>query len=280
MKKNQNSLAHYTITPPKGLININLAELWRFRELLYIFVWRDIKVRYKQTAVGIAWAVFQPFCTMLIFTIFFGKLAKIPSEGIPYPIFVYSGLLLWTYFSTALSHASESLTNNENIIKKVYFPRLILPFSTMVTPAVDFIFALIILFLLMAYYHFTPSLIGILLIPVLLLISILSASGLGIFLASLNAKFRDVRYILPFFIQIMLFVTPVIYPISIIPQKFQWIVYLNPMAGIITASRNSLLQTGSIDWKILAYSLLVDMVLLIIGITYFRKTERFFADIL
>ncbi len=273
------SVKQYTIEPPKKFANINFSELWRFRELLYIFVWRDIKVRYKQTAVGVAWAVFQPLFTMLIFTIFFGRLAKVPSDGVPYPIFVYCGLLLWNYFSVALTNASDSMIINENIIKKVYFPRLLLPFSTAITPIIDFAVSLIILFILMAFYHFTPHILGIILIPFLLLISLISASGLGILLASINVKYRDVRYALPFFIQMLLFITPVIYPVSMIPAKFQWIILLNPMSGVITTARNAFLH-GTFNWHLPAISLGIGLVLLIVGISYFRKTERFFADIL
>ncbi|MEI6040059.1 MAG: ABC transporter permease [Candidatus Berkelbacteria bacterium] len=271
---------YYEIKPPKGLVHIDLKEIWAYRELLYIFVWRDIKVRYKQTAVGVMWAIFQPFFTMLIFTIFFGRFAKMPSDGVPYPIFVYAGLLLWNYFSNALSSASDSLIVSEGIIKKVYFPRLILPLSTTVTPVFDFFLALVVLFGLMIFYHFTPHFLGIILIPLLLLISLLSAWGLGVFLASVNVKYRDVRYILPFFIQIMLFLTPVIYPISIIPAKYQWLIYLNPMAGVIQTARTTLLGGGSVDWQILSMSFGISLILVIGGIYFFRKTERFFADIL
>lgn len=270
----------YEITPPKGLASINLPEIWRFRDLLYIFVWRDIKVRYKQTAVGVLWAIFQPLLTMLIFTVIFGRLAQMPSDGIPYPIFVYAGLLLWNYFSIALTNASDSLVLNENMIKKVYFPRLLLPLSTAVTPMVDFVIALIVLFGLMFYYHFTPSFLGIILMPILLLISMFSAWGLGIFLASVNVKYRDVRYALPFFIQILLYITPVIYPVSIIPSKYQWIAYLNPMSGVIQTARTSLLGHGTINWNMLAISFAVSLFLVIGGISYFRKTERYIADVL
>lgn len=277
---NQEAKTEYEIKPPKGLVNFNFPEIWRYRELLYVFAWRDIKVRYKQTAIGALWAIFQPFVTMIIFTVFFGGLAKVPSDGIPYPIFVYTGLLFWNYFSTALTNASNCLVENENIVKKVYFPRLILPVSTTVTPLIDFCFALLILFGLMIYYHFTPSFLGIVLIPVLLLISMLTASGLGFFLSAVNAKYRDVRYALPFFIQIMMYVTPVIYSVSIIPHKFQWIAYLNPMAGVISTARVVLLGTGSVDMIEAVIAPVVTIILFIIGLAYFRKTERFFADIL
>lgn len=269
----------YLILPPRGLINIDLPEIWRFRDLLYIFTWRDIKVRYKQTILGIAWAIMQPLLTMVIFTLFFGRLMKVPSQDIPYPIFVYTGLLLWNYFHTALTNISNSLIDNENIIKKVYFPRLILPISAAITPLVDFGFAFIVLFGLMFIYSYTPSWTGILLIPVLLILTFGCALGLGLFLSAVNAKYRDVRYILPFFTQLLLFVTPVIYPLSIIPERWQWLALLNPLAGIITTTRDSLLGQLATDWwHPLGISILIVLGFLVVGIAYFRKTERFFAD--
>ncbi len=270
----------YEITPPKGLLTLDIAELWRFRDLLYIFVWRDIKVRYKQTALGVAWAVFQPLVTMIIFTIFFGRLAKVPSDGIAYPIFVYTGLLFWNYFSTALTSTSNSLIESESIIKKVYFPRLILPFSTVVTPLIDFGFAFLVLAGLMAYFRFVPGIMGIVAIPLLLLVSLATALGLGLFLAATNVKFRDVRYILPFFLQMLLFITPIIYPVSSVPAKYQFLLFINPMAGVTSLARATLLGTTPIDWHLLLISIISSVVLLLLGFAYFRRTERFFADIL
>ena len=277
---NPSSTTEYVIKPPKGLISINLPELWRFRELLYIFVWRDLKVRYKQTALGIIWAIFQPLIMMIIFTLFFGVFAKIPSDGAPYPIFVYSGLLLWNYFSHALTNASESLVSNQGIIQKIYFPRLFFPLSTIITPIIDFVFALLVFFGLMAYYHYSPGILGIVLIPVFLIIAILTATGLGLLTASLNVKYRDVRHILPFFIQTLFFLTPVIYPINIIPAKYHWIIDLNPMAGTITSARNALLHTAPVNWLLLGLSFVGAFLLLLFGLYYFRKTERYFADII
>lgn len=274
------STPSYIITPPRGLVRINWGELWRFRELFYILSWRDIKVRYKQTYLGVAWAIFQPITTMVIFTVFFGRLAKIQTDGVPYPIFVYAGLLFWTYYMTALNNATSSLIDNENIIKKVYFPRLILPVSTTITPIVDFLMALIVLFGLMIYYQYTPSLLGILAIPVLLFISMIAASGLGLFLASVNAKYRDVRYILPFFIQLLLYITPVIYPVSLIPNQWQALLYLNPMTGVISLARYLLLDQGTINWQYMAISLASAIIVFFLGLIYFRKTERFFADLI
>jgi len=268
-----------TIKPQKGWIGVNTKELWLYRELFYIFVWRDIKVRYKQTAIGILWAILQPFLMMVIFSVFFGRLAKIPSGDIPYPVFVFAGLLFWNYFSTSVSSASNALVEHENMIKKIYFPRLILPFSSSLTPMVDFCVAFIVLFGVMAYYHFVPNFFGILLIPFLLIISFFTASGIGLFLSAINVKFRDVRYALPFFIQILLFVTPVIYPTNIVPAQFQWLLALNPMTGVIEAARFSIFGSPIENPSLLLISAISALVLFSIGILYFRKTERFFADI-
>lgn len=279
MNKGQDNI-NYVIVPPKGLIDINLVEIWRYRELLLIFAWRDIKVRYKQTVLGIAWAVFQPLFTMIIFTVFFGNLAKIPSDGVPYPIFVYSGLLFWTYFSSSLTNASNCMIENESIIKKIYFPRLLLSIGATITPIIDFGFSFIVFLGLMFVFGFVPNLLGLLIVPLLLLISMVAASGLGLFLASINVKYRDVRYILPFFIQILMFVTPVIYPVSIIPATYKWIAYLNPMSGVIDTARSLILGNGTIDWLGLYFSMIMSIIIFVFGIMYFRKTERFFADII
>ncbi|MFH1047614.1 MAG: ABC transporter permease [Patescibacteria group bacterium] len=268
------------IKPPKGLVGVDFRELWRYRDLLRALVERNIKVRYKQTIIGVGWAIFQPLTTMIIFTIFFGRLAGMPSDGIPYPIFVYAGLLYWTFFSTALSGASNSMIENTNMIQKIYFPRLLAPLSAILTPAIDFAVALLILFVLMAYYHYAPNLVGLLLIPVLVICTVLAMLGVGLLFAALNVKYRDVRYVLPFFIQMFMFITPVIYPVSIIPEKFRWIAALNPMSGVITVSRSTLLGDGSIDWLSLLISVSVGIALLIIGLAYFKKTERFFADVI
>ena len=268
------------ITPPKSLIQINLQELWAYRELLYIFAWRDIKVRYKQTFLGIAWAVFQPLFTMIIFTIFFGNLAKIPSDGIPYPVFVYLGLLFWTYFSSSLTSASSCMVDNEGIIKKIYFPRLLLSLASAVTPLVDFAFAFIVYLLLLFYFGATPNIVGLIFVPILLTLALISASGLGLFLSSINVKYRDVRYILPFFIQILMFMTPVIYPTSIVPEQFRYLTFLNPMTGVINTARVLVLGTGVMDWPGLVISIVSALSLFVFGLIYFRRTERFFADIL
>lgn len=268
-----------TIIKPKKTFSLDdLKEVWRFKELLYFFTWRDLKVRYKQTAIGVAWAIFQPFMTMVVFTIFFGKLAKIPSDGIPYPIFVYVGLLLWQFFSSSLSATSSCLIANQSIITKVYFPRLILPISSTFTNLVDFFIASIVLVGMMIYYHYLPNLVGLLILPVLIIISFMAAVSIGLILASINTKYRDVRYALPFFIQIMMFLTPVIYPSSI-AGKYSWIMAINPMTGVIKAARAAILGNAPINWLLLLLSAAVSLIFMIIGIIYFKKTERYFADI-
>ena len=267
------------IRPKKTFSWLDIKEIWQYRELLYFFTWRDLKVRYKQTAIGASWAIFQPFITMVVFSIFFGKLAKMPSDGIPYPIFVYVGLLLWQFFSSALGETSSCLISNQSIITKVYFPRLILPLASTLTKLVDFAIASVILVGLMAYYHYTPNLAGLLILPLLLIISFMAAVSLGLFLASINVKYRDVRYALPFFINIMLFLTPVIYPPSI-AGKYSWILAINPMTGVIKAARSALLGGAPINWELLAISGITCFILLVFGTIYFKKTERYFADII
>ena len=269
-----------TVIKPKKLLSFaDLRELWTYRELLYFFSWRDLKVRYKQTFVGVAWAVFQPFVTMVVFSIFFGTLAKVPSDGVPYPIFVYVGLLFWQFFSGALLDTSNALIANQAIITKVYFPRLILPISTVVTQCIDFLIGAIILVGLMIYYGYTPHIWGLALIPLLLLITFMASVGLGLVLAALNVKYRDVRYILPFFIQLLLFVTPVIYPAGI-AGKCSWVLALNPMMGVIQSARAALLGTTVLNWTLIGISLGATALLLAIGLYVFKKTERYFADII
>ncbi len=275
------SVQHPTTTiRPKKLFSLSdLKEVWEYRELLYFFTWRDFKVRYKQTFIGVLWAIFQPFLTMVVFSLFFGGLLEVPSDGVPYPIFVYTGLLFWQFFSSALSDTSNVLITNQSIVTKVYFPRLLLPLSTVATKLVDFGIAAVILVGMMIYYAYTPSLLGILILPLLLLITFMASVGLGLFLASVNVKYRDVRYVLPFFIQMLLFVTPVIYPAGI-AGKYSWLLALNPMMGVIQSARAALLGTTVLNWTLVAISLAATFCLLIFGIYMFKKTERYFADII
>jgi lipopolysaccharide transport system permease protein len=267
------------IKPRKKWFDLNLKELWRYRELAFIFAWRDIKVRYKQTFLGIAWAILQPVLMVAIFSFFFGRLAKIPSDGVPYPIFAFVGIVFWNYFSISLSGASNTIIENENIIKKVYFPRLILPISSTLTPLIDLVISLVVLVIFMLYYHMFPMISGLFLLPVLFFISFLASSGLGLFLASINLKYRDVRYALPFFIQILMYLTPVIYPSSLLGEKYRWILELNPMTGVIETARSSFLGVTPINFQLLLVSLGISIVLFLFGVFKFKKTERFFADI-
>jgi len=266
------------IEPKSSILKVDLKELWNFRELLYFLVWRDIKVRYKQTFIGASWAIVQPFFTMIVFTIFFGKIAKIPSDNVPYPIFSYSGLILWTYFSSAVSNSSNSLVGSSNLISKVYFPRLIIPLSSAISAAVDYFIATSILILMMFYYGIFPN-IQIAFLPLILIITFFTVTGFGLWLSALNVKYRDVRFVLPFFIQLLLFLTPVIYPISFVPEKYKWILYLNPVGGLIDAHR-ALVLGQEVDLLYLLSSIIISLLLIITGLIYFKKTEAFFADII
>lgn len=273
----------YVIEPPKRLLSINWAELWRYRDLFLVFAWRDIAVRYKQTVLGVLWALFQPLVTMVVFTFIFNRMAKIESgDNTPYPIFLYVGLLFWQYYSGTLTKASDSMVSNGNIIQKVYFPRLIIPASTAVTGLVDMGIAAMILAAMMAFYGYHPQILGIALLPVLLACAVLSAMGVGLFCASLNIKYRDVRYALPFFIQILMYVTPVIYPVKLLdhhPVAKALMLWLNPISGIISNARAGLLGNAPIAWDVLGISALMSAVFFVVGLYYFRSTERYFADI-
>ncbi|HKP97786.1 MAG TPA: ABC transporter permease [Fibrobacteria bacterium] len=256
-----------------------LLENWRYRELIFFMVWRDIKVRYKQTLLGAAWAVIQPLFTMIVFTLFFGNLGRIPSDGIPYPIFSYSALVAWTYFSTALSYSGNSLVGNSNLLTKVYFPRASLPASAVLSGVPDFLLASLILVGLMGYYHIAPSW-AILLWPVLLIPLIFLALGVGLFLSALNVKFRDIKYALPFIVQLMMFLSPVIYPASMVPERYRVLAALNPLTGILEAFRSSLFPARTVDWKLLGISLLVTAIIFVSGLLFFRKAESDFADVI
>ncbi|OGW40599.1 MAG: phosphate ABC transporter permease [Nitrospirae bacterium RBG_13_39_12] len=268
------------IKPRKGWVPVNFRELWAFRELLYFLAWRDIKVKYKQTVLGAAWAILQPFTTMIVFSILFGKLAKVPSDGIPYPIFVYAGLLPWNYFSSALSNSGNSLVASSNLITKVYFPRLIIPASASLSGLVDFIIASAILIGMMFFYHFTPNILGVVMIPVLIFLIFIVAVSCGLLLSALNVEYRDFQHVIPFIVQIWMFVTPVIYPVTLFPEKYRWLLSLNPMSGFIEAFRAATLGHQPINWNLLTVSLVVTFVMFIAGIFYFKKVERSFADVI
>lgn len=266
------------IEPSKGWIPVDLKEIWNYRELLYFLTKREIQVRYKQTVLGGLWAIIQPFFTMVVFTLFFGRLAKIPSDGIPYPIFVYAGLLPWTYFANALSNSGNSLVGSANLISKVYFPRIIIPGSASLAGLLDFLVAMVVLFAMMIYYQFVPGF-GILLFPFLVGLTFLCAVGSGLWLSALNVQYRDIRYVIPFLIQLWMFVSPVIYPVSMVPKEYRWALALNPMGGVINAYRASLLGHMPVDWFLLGISTGVILILFISGMYYFRRMERTFADV-
>jgi lipopolysaccharide transport system permease protein len=255
-----------------------LAELWQYRELLYFLAWRDIKVRYKQASLGAAWAIIQPLFSMIVFTLFFGKLAGVPSDGIPYPLFAYCALVPWTYFSGVLGQAGQSLVSNSNLITKVYFPRMILPASSAISGLLDFAVGSVFLIVLMVYYRVAPHW-GLVLAPVFLLHLFLFTTGLSMLTAALNVRYRDVKYALPFVIQLGLFVTPVIYPMTLIPKKFQWIAALNPLSAIVDGFRACVFGRA-LNPALLGVSLGVTLVIFVAGALYFRKTERAFADII
>lgn len=268
------------IRPKEKWWQFDWKEIWSFRDLFYFLTWRDVKVKYKQTVVGVAWAIFQPFMTMVVFTVFFGKLAKMPSDGIPYPIFVYTGLLFWQLFSSSLSSVSSAFTGSESIITKVYFPRIILPVSSIITNVVDFLVAAVILIGLMIYYGYAPTIYSLPLALLLVLMTVMSTLGIGLLFGSLNVKYRDVRYILPFFMQSLIFITPVIYPVSLVSERFQWIMGLNPMAGVISLARIGILGTGHVNPALIAVSIASMAVYCVLGYAYFKKVERYFADVI
>jgi lipopolysaccharide transport system permease protein len=263
----------------KGWIPIDLKQIWKHRELLYFFTVRDLKVRYKQTVLGCLWAIVQPLVTMAVFTLFFGRLGKMPSDGLPYPIFVFSGLLAWTYFANALNASSGSLVGSSNLITKASFPRLIVPVSACLPGLVDFLIAFTILIAMMIYYHVCPGMIA-LLAPLLVALTFLCAVGFGLWLSALNVQYRDIRYVIPFLIQLWLFVSPVIYPLSMVKEDYQWLLALNPLGGIIKAFRAALLGHAPVDWMLLGLSIVTILAVFVTGLSYFRKVERNFADII
>jgi len=266
------------IAPPSRWWAIPFGELWAYRELLYFFVWRDIKIRYKQTAIGAAWAVLQPFLTMLVFSLFFGKLAHIPSEGLPYPIFYYSALLPWMYFASALQNATSTIVENQRLVTKVYFPRLALPLSSVLSGLVDFGVSFLMFIVMMLYYGGRPSAAA-LWLPVFLLLAVMTALGVGLWLAALNAIYRDVRYVLPFLVQFWMFASPVVYSSSLVPAKWQWLYGLNPLAGVIEGFRWSLTGHGDPPGRMFLASAGVAITILLGGVAYFQKMETTMADV-
>ena len=266
------------IEPRKGWIPVDLRDLWQYRDLLYILTMRDIRVRYKQTALGALWAIIQPLFTMLIFTIFFGKLAGMPSDNIPYPLFAYAGLLPWTFFSNAVTNSGNSLIGNSNLITKVYFPRMIIPAASVGAGLLDFVIAFGLLVVLMFYYGVGLS-VNVLMLPILVILTALLAIGVGMWMSALNVKYRDIRYALPFAIQLGMFVTPIIYPVSLVPERWRWLLFLNPLAGQIEAYRAAFFGKP-FDWFALAVSAILTAAILIYATITFKRMEKSFADII
>jgi lipopolysaccharide transport system permease protein len=267
-----------TIKPSRGWVSLRLRTLWEYRELVYFLVWRDVKVRYKQTVLGAAWAILQPFLTMLIFSVFFGRLAKIPSDGIPYPIFAFAALVPWTLFAHGLNQASNSLVSGANLIKKVYFPRLVMPTSAVLSGLVDFALSLVVLLGMMAFYGIAPSWRALAILP-LIGLAVLTSLGAALWLAALNVEYRDVRYVVPFLTQVWLFATPIAYPSSLLPEGWRMLYAINPMVGVVEGFRWALLDAGTAPGPLILVSVLVALALLVSGAFYFRRMEATFADV-
>jgi lipopolysaccharide transport system permease protein len=272
------SLPVLRIAPSKGWVSLQLKELYAYRELLYFLIWRDVKVRYKQTALGAAWAIIQPFFTMLVFSLFFGRLAKMQSDGLPYPVFAYAALVPWTFFAQGLSQASDSLVGSANLIRKVYFPRLAIPVGTVAGGVVDFALAFGVLLLMMFYYGVRPGW-QIVWLPLLLLLALVTALGVGLWLSALNVKFRDVKYVVPFVTQFWMFLTPIAYPSSLLPEVWRPVYALNPMVGVVEGFRWALLGTDTAPGPMLGVSATVALLLLVSGAFVFRRMEKSFADV-
>lgn len=267
------------IEPHKSLFHLDLRAIWEYRELLYFLVWRDLKVRYRQTVIGIGWVVLQPLLTMMLFTVIFGRFAKIPSDGLPYPVFAYSALLPWNLFAGSLTRSSDSVVNNAQLISKIYFPRLLLPLSGILSPLIDFAISLVILVFMMIWFGITPTL-GIVALPIFLLLAILTALAVGLWSSAFNVRYRDIAHTIPFVIQLWMFASPVAYPVSLVPERWRLLYSLNPMAGVIEGFRWALLGKESPDFGVIIVSSVMVLALLLPGIVYFKYTERSFADVI
>jgi lipopolysaccharide transport system permease protein len=266
------------IQPSETLLRLDLGAIWEYRELLYFLIWRDVKVRYKQTAIGIGWTILQPLMTMLLFTIVFGTFANIPSDGLPYPVFTYAALLPWTYFAQAFGRSGISLVGNANLISKVYFPRLMIPLAAALAPMVDFLFSFAILLGLMGWFGIAPTW-GTLALPLFLLLAVMTSVAVGLWLAPLNVKYRDVGHTIPFLIQFWMYASPVAYPVSLVPEQWRLLYSLNPMAGVIEGFRWALLGQASPDFMVMAMSAAMVAALLFGGMLYFQRMEETFADV-
>jgi len=267
------------IKPRKGWQLVDFSELKEYRDLLYFLVLRDIKVKYKQTVLGGLWAIIQPFFSMVVFTLFFGQLARIPSDGIPYPIFNYSAMVAWSYFAHSVTGSAQSLVSNTGLISKVYFPRLIIPITPLLSGLLDFIIASVVLIGMMLYFRIYPTA-YIFLLPFLVMLMMLTAGGVGMLLAALNAKYRDIGYTVPFLVQLWMFLSPIVYPASMVPERYRLLYAMNPMVGVIEGFRSALLGTTAFPTITVVLSTLVSMALFLFGLFYFKQTERYFADII
>lgn len=272
------SPAALVIEPPRGLVHVDLAELWRFRELLFFFVWRDVKVRYKQTLLGAAWAVLQPLFTMVVFSVFFGRLAKVPSDGVPYPVFAFAALVPWTFFAHGLAQSAESTVAHANLVKKVYFPRLVLPVAGVLSGLVDFAIAFGVLLVLMLRYGRVPTA-NVVFLPAFVFLALVTALGVGLWLSALNVRYRDVRYTLAFLSQLWMLATPIAYSSSLLSEPWRTLYGLNPMAGVVEGFRWALLGTATRPGPMLAVSAAAALLLLLSGVLYFKKSEDTFADV-
>ncbi len=267
------------IKPKKGWQLIDFKELKEYRDLFYFLVVKEIKIRYKQTVLGGLWAIIQPFFSMIVFTLFFGKLAKLPSDGVPYPIFNFTAMVAWTYFANAITGSGNSLIGNTQLLSKVYFPRIIIPLTPVLAGLLDFSISFIMLIGMMLYFNIYPTSM-IFLLPFLVVLMMFTASGVGTFLAALNAKYRDIRYIIPFLVQLWMFASPIVYSTTMIPEKYRLIYGLNPLVGVIEGFRSILLNTGVFPTQMVLSSTFMSLILFIIGISYFKQIERYFADII
>ena len=265
------------IEPPQGWFELRLSEVWQYRELLYFFIWRDVKIRYKQTAIGVLWVILQPLLTMLVFTLFFGRLAKLPSQGLPYPVFYFAALVPWNYFAYALQMTTNVVVDNQRLITKVYFPRLILPISSALSGLVDFAIGFVVLAIFTFAYHIKPT-VAALWLPVLLLLAIFTALGVGLWLSALNALYRDVKYVIPFLVQFWMFASPVAYPSTLVPERWRWLYGLNPMAGVIDGFRWAITGRGNPPGLLLLVSAIMVAIVVLGGLLFFQRMEGTVAD--
>jgi lipopolysaccharide transport system permease protein len=265
------------IEPSHGWVALRLGALWRHRELLYFLVWRDVKVRYKQTVLGASWAILQPFFTMLIFSIFFGKLARMPSDGVPYPLFAYVALVPWTFFANGLTLSSNSLVANQGLLRKVYFPRLVIPLAAVASGALDFVIAFIVLLGMLVWYGIMPGW-HVLWLPALVLLALLTALGAGLWFSALSVMYRDVQYVVPFLVQVWLYSTPIVYPASLVPAEWRTAYAINPMVGVVEGFRWALLGTGTAPGPMILVSALAALTMTLGGLVFFRRMERTFSD--